>query len=245
MSEPLEEQQTTEAPATGLLHREFAAKVTAGDGRTVDVKIVPYGEQIEHNDGLGGVPKGVMYREEWAAGAFDHQLSAANRVLANCEHERGIRGVVGHGLVLRSDPDGLYGSFKIHDTDAGTTALTLIREGIFDSVSLEAHARKAVKTAAGVIRRVKADLVGVSFSRFGAYPSAKVLAIREEAEIVDEDLVPVDMDPELVARLRARGVVLPDRYQAHPDTNGHPGETGTPEDGTRQTETKPTSEEQR
>jgi HK97 family phage prohead protease len=224
MSDPLEEQH-----ADGLLHREFAAKVTAGEGRTVDVRIVPYGEQIEHNDGLGGVPVGVMYREEWAPGAFDHQLSAANRVLANCEHERGIRGVVGHGLALTSGPDALYGSFKMHDTDAGTTALTLIREGIFDSVSLEARARSAVKTAAGVIRRTKADLVGVSFSRFGAYPSAKVLAIREQAQpIFDEALLPVEIDPELIERCRQLGIRLPQRY-AHPDTEGTPAEAGTPD----------------
>jgi HK97 family phage prohead protease len=227
MSEQLEEQQT-EAPATGLLHREFSAKVTAGDGRTVDVKIVPYGEQIEHNDGLGGVPKGVMYREEWAPGSFDHQLSAANRVLANCEHERGINGVIGHGLALTSGSDGLYGSFKIHQTAGGDTALELIREGIFDSVSLEARARSAVKTAAGVIRRTKADLVGVSFSRFGAYPSAKVLAIREQAQpIFDEALLPVEIDPELIERCRQLGIKLPQRY-AHPDTEGTPAE-GTPD----------------
>src|SRR5688572_15570348 len=102
MSDDMIETQDTEAPETGLLHREFAAAVTAGDGRTVDVKIVPYGEQIEHNDGQGGVPKGVMYREEFVPGAFDHQITAANRVLANCEHERGILGVVGHGLALMS-----------------------------------------------------------------------------------------------------------------------------------------------
>jgi HK97 family phage prohead protease len=246
MSEVEIEKQYIEAPETGLLRREFAAAVTAGDGRTVDVKIVPYDEPIEHNDGLGGVPMGVMYREEWAPGAFDHQLDAANRVLANCEHEEGIRGVVGHGVALLSRSDGLYGSFKIHDTAAGETALTLIREGIFTTVSLEAHPRKHVRTAAGVLRRVKADLRNVAFARFGAYASARVLALREEAEAVfDEELLPVAPNPELIARCRALGIRLPQRYEAHPVENGHPGETGTPEDGTRQTETKPTSEEQR
>jgi Escherichia/Staphylococcus phage prohead protease len=237
MSETLEHQVEDEAPETGLLHRQFAATVTPGVGRTVDVQVVPYGERIEHNDGLGGVPKGVIYREEFAPGAFDHQLNAANRVLVNCEHERGIAGVVGHGLALVSNPDGLYGSFKIHDTPAGETALTLIREGVFHSVSLEALPRKAVRTADGVIRRTKADLRGVSLARFGAYASAKVLALREQADnVVDEELLPVDLDPELIERCRRLGITLPQRYQAHPADTDTPAAAGTSDDGTRQTE---------
>jgi HK97 family phage prohead protease len=243
MSETLEEQQHPEAPVTGLLHREFAAELTVAEGRTVDVRIVPYGEKITHNDGHGGLPKGQPYTEEWAPGAFSHQLNAPNRVVANYEHQEGIGGVIGHGLALRDEPDGLHGSFKIHTTAAGDTALELIRDGVLTSVSLEARPRSAVKLAAGAIRRTKADLVNVAFTRFGAYKNALVLAVREEAKIVDEDLVPADMDPELVKRLRARGFVLPDRYQAHPDDPDTPADAGTSEDGTRQTETKPTSEE--
>jgi HK97 family phage prohead protease len=234
MTDTSENEQIGEAPERGLIRREFAAAVTAGDGRTVDVKIIPYSEQIEHNDGLGGVPVGVAYREEWAPGAFDHQLGAANRVLANCEHEEGIAGVVGHGIALLSQADGLYGSFKIHETTSGETALTLIREGIFNTVSLEARPRKAVRTAAGVVRRIKADLVNIAFSRFGAYPGARVLAVREQAEqVFDEEMLPVEIDPELVERCRKLGIALPERLKAHPAEDGHPGETGTPADGTR------------
>jgi HK97 family phage prohead protease len=225
-----------DTPDDGLLHRTFAAAPAAGDGRTVDVKIVPYGEQIEHNDGHGGVPKGVVYREEFVHGAFSHQLNAANRVLANAEHEEGIRGVVGHGILLREEKDGLYGSFTIHPTAAGETALILIREGIYDTVSLEARPRRSVRSHAGVIQRVKADLRGLAFARFGAYKGARVLALREQAETIEEELLPVDLDPELVARCAALGIDLPQRYQAHPADTGTPDTSGTPGDGTRQTE---------
>jgi HK97 family phage prohead protease len=233
-----------DTPDDGLLHREFSAAVTTGDGRTVDVRIVPYGEQIEHNDGHGGVPKGVVYREEFVAGAFSHQLNAANRVLANAEHEEGIRGVVGHGIMLREEKDGLYGSFTIHETAAGETALILIREGIYDTVSLEARPRKSVRTRAGVIQRVKADLRGMAFSRFGAYKGSRVLALREEAEtMIDEELFPTDLDPGIVARCAALGIDLPQRYQAHPAESDTPASTGTSEVGTRQTEDHADSEE--
>lgn len=228
MSETLEQEQVEEAPETGLIHRQIAGGVTTGEGRTVDVKIVGYGEQIEHNDGLGGVPKGVIYREEWAQGAFDHQLSAAHRVLANCEHEQGIAGVIGHGVSLIEREDGLYGSFKIHETPAGETALTLIREGVFEMVSLEARGRKSVRTTAGVIRRVKADLLGLAFARFGAYPSAKVLALREEM-IVEEEVNELDPNPELIERCRRLGIQIPQRYQAHPDATDTSASSDTSE----------------
>ena len=80
------ERPLSSGPDDGLARRQFAAEIVSGDGRTVDVRIVPYGERIQHNDGLGGVPRGQMYEEEWMPGVFDHQLNAAHRVLANVEH---------------------------------------------------------------------------------------------------------------------------------------------------------------
>jgi HK97 family phage prohead protease len=217
-------------PDDGMIHREFKADIAPGDGRTVDVRIVPYGDQISHNDGLGDVPRGVMYREEWAYGAFAHQINAAHRVLANAEHERGISGVVGHGVALREESDGLYGSFKMHDTPAGNTALILIREGVFNSVSLEAIPRKAVKTAEGVIRRVKADLRGLAFSRFGAYARAQVLAVREEPiTVLSDEYLPIQLNDEIIERCRRLGIRLPERYQQ--DSTAHPedADENTPE----------------
>lgn len=226
-----EHQIVEETPEPRLLHREFAATVTAGEGRTVDVLIVPYGEQIEHNDGFGGVPKGVVYREEWVPGVFDHQGRAADKVLANCEHEEGIQGVVGRGTHLEERPDGFYGSFKMLNTQSADTALELIREGVFSAVSLEARPRKSQRTAAGLVRRIKADLVNVAFTRFGAYKRAGVLAVREQADemiLVDEEMQIVELDPKVLERCRALGVALPQRYEAHPET-GTPSPEGTPD----------------
>lgn len=237
-------QHHTEAPETGLICRSFEGQVTPGDGRTIDVRIVPYGERITHNDGHGGVPRGVPYQEEWAEGAFAGQLNAPNRVLLNVEHQEGLQGIVGHGLALIERSDALYGSFKIHETPDGDKALYLVREGIMSGISLEAIGRKAVRTSDGVIRRVKAHLRGVSLARTGAYKGAGVLALRTEA-VIDEELIPLTPDPELIARCAALGIRLPQRYQAHPDETGTPASTGTPEDGTRQhTGNSPSSEEQ-
>lgn len=231
---------------TDILYREFSAELQAGDGRTVDCRIVPYGERIQHDDGLGGVPKGMPYTEEWAAGAFSHQLRAANRVLANVEHQEGLAGIVGHGVALIERHDGLYGSFKLHENPDGDKALMLIKEGVMDTVSLEAIPQKNVRTREGVVRRVKAHLRAVAFARFGAYPGATVLAVRERADIDDElppELLPTEMDPELVERCRALGLQLPARYKAHPDETDTSASTDTSEIGTRQPTEATTSEE--
>lgn len=224
-----------------MLKREYRADLSVGDGRTVDVRIVPYGERITHNDGRGGVPVGVPYQEEFVPGAFNHQLNAANRITANVDHEKGIAGKVGHGVVLREMPDGLHGTFRLLDTPAGETARQLIQAGALDGVSLEAARVKGGdrRSRDGVIQRVKVNLFGIAFTAYGAYKNAKILALREEAleitDIVDEALLPVDIDPQRVERLRAQGIVLPDRYnKAHPVEEGTPAEAGTPDDdGTR------------
>lgn len=214
----------------GMIVRSFAAELSAGDGRTVDVRIVPYGEQITHNDGHGGVPKGVPYKEEFVSGVFAHQVNAANRVLANFEHHPGLGGVVGHGLSLREASDGFYGSFRIHETPDGDKALTLIREKVLEGVSVEAKPVRSERTAAGVVRRVKAHMFAIAFTRFGAYENARVLALREEADlIVDEELLPVAMDPELIERCRRLGISLPQRYETHPAPTDTPAEVDTSE----------------
>lgn len=235
MEELLENPTDAGAVADGpeSIIRTFAAEMTAGDGRTVDVRIVPYGERITHNDGLGGLPKGMPYQEEWVPGAFAGQERAANRVLVNFEHQEGLAGVVGHGTALIERQDGLYGSFRMHETPDGDKALMLVKEGVLGGVSLEAKGRRSYRTREGVIQRVKAHLVNIALCRSPAYAGAVVLAVRESAEIIDEDLLPARMAPDAIERCRSLGIALPQRYEAHPDVADTPAEAGTSEDGTR------------
>lgn len=211
-----------------ILYREYRAELQSGEGRTVDVRIVPYGVPADVSDG------GPVYREEWADGAFDDQLVAGHRlrVLLNFEHEMGIGGIIGKGVSLRSQPDGLHGSFEILHGQDGDKALDLVRDGILGGVSLEAYAKKSIRTAAGVVRRVKAHLRNVALCRDPAFKDAAVLAVREEP-FFDQELLPVEIDPELVERCRRLGIRLPQRYQAHPERTDTPAMTGTSENGTR------------
>jgi HK97 family phage prohead protease len=233
MTETVEETYTqdTETAERPFLVREFAADLTPGDGRTVDVRIVPYGVAAEVSDNGR-----TTYREQWDPGCFDDQLVAGHRlkVLLNFEHLKGISNIVGKGVELRSMPDGLHGSFRMDEGQDGDKALRLVNDGILDGVSLEAYVKKSVRTADGVVRRVKAHLQNVALCRRGAFAEARVLAVREQP-ILDEALVPVDLDPETVERCRRLGIEMPQRYaEAHPDETDTPSESeGTPEDGTR------------
>jgi len=220
-----------------VLKREFAAELTPGAGRTIDARIVPYGVPAEVSDG------GPRYREEWVAGCFDEQVVHAGRgdrlkVLLNFEHQAGIGGVVGQATELRSQPDGLHGTFDVLETQDGDKTLALVKAGILGGVSLEAYARKSVRSADGVVRRFAAHLRNVALCRDPAFADAQVLAVRTEPDGVtfEEELLPTEMDPEIVERCRRLGIALPQRYEAHP-AEGTPADAGTPEDGTRHPDT--------
>jgi HK97 family phage prohead protease len=208
------------------------------EGRTVDVRLVPFGEVARVFDNCGpDAPAFGEYDEEWMPGVFDHQLNAANRIHAKYGHSPHVIDVVGHGIELRREPDGYHVSTKIHQTPQGDTTLELLRDGALPSVSLEATPVKSTRKGRDALQRIKANLTGFAFCRQGAFAGAQVLAVREheiEDEIViDEAYLPVDMDPELVERCRQLGIALPQRYEAHPAETDTPAEAGTSDDGTR------------
>jgi HK97 family phage prohead protease len=235
--------QDTERAARPVLLRKFEAAAVEVEGRTVDVRVVPFGEVARVAD----PPDYQPYDEEWMPGCFDHQLKAANRIHANYEHLQGPANTIGFGVSLRSEPDGYHVTATINNTESGNNTLELIRGGALPCVSLEAVPVRNVRSGS-VMQRARANLRGFAFCRQGAFAGAQVLAVRndddEDEVTVDAALLPYDMDPELVERLRTLGMELPDRYKAHPETEGTPEESGTPEDGTRQTENTPTSEDQ-
>lgn len=165
--------------------REFPVALSEdGDGRTVEVRIVPYNTPTEVSD----PPDFTPYIESWLPGCFERQTNAAGRVkvLMNFEHRQGLRDVVGHGKALRDREDALYGTFRIHNTPDGDKALELIHEEILDGISLEALVTRSRRTEAGV-ERVRATLDKVALCRQGAYPQAQVLAVRQEEPVDDED----------------------------------------------------------
>ena len=101
-------------------------------------------------------------------GVFSHQQNAANRVLANYEHDDRLAGVVGHGVALRDAPDGFHGSFVMHDNPDGDKALLLVREGVLGGVSVEAYPVKSERRG-GIVQRVADSFAWIQQGRIAAY----------------------------------------------------------------------------
>jgi hypothetical protein len=234
MTDTISEQ---EQPVRVVAVRRLETAIEVGDGRTVSFRIAPFGEIAVSADGLGGVPKGTPYKEELMPGLYDKQIKAANRVLLNFEHQQGMAGIVGHGLSLRQEKDGYHAEFRIQETPDGDKALLLAQDGVLGAASVESYWLKSVRSAAGIVQRVKGHLEAVAMCREGAYPSALLTGMRvdeiPEDIILDESLLPIPTDPELIDRCRKLGIRLP-AAMAHPDTTDTPAEAGTSENGTRQ-----------
>lgn len=194
--------------------RRFDTEIAAGDGRTVMLRVAPFGDVAVSADGLGGSPKGVRYEERLAPGLYDHQLRAANRIFLNFEHQPGLQGVVGHGVELRRESDGYHGAFRVHETPDGDKALMLVKEGVLAGASVESFWLKSEGLGTGRVLRTRGQLDAVALCRQGAYPSAGVTGLRtedmyEEEFVLDESLLPVAVDPELLVRAERLGITLP------------------------------------
>lgn len=202
-----------------VVHRIVGFDV-GGDGRTLHTRIIPWNTPAQVSD----PPHYRPYRESWSPGAFDKQLNAANRVdvLMNFEHEQGIGGVVGRGIQLSNEPDGLHGVFRMLGGSDGDKALELVNEGVLTGLSVEAVVRNSRPDKDGLVVRTEGRLVNVALCRTSraAFKDAQVLAVRQENEEqpvevagLTEALAFLNALPELdVARFEAIGLTVPNRH---------------------------------
>lgn len=222
--------QETEYP---ILRREVSVGlVEEGDGRTLVSRLVPYGEIATVSDD-GGI---TSYREAFAPTAFDAQMNSPHRakVFLNYRHGQSLQDQIGHALSLNSiEDDGLHGHLRVMEHPDGDKALAFVREKVLDKLSIEFRPERS-EPRDGVIWRTKATLLGVALCPEGAYAGAEVLAVREptvsvtvnvdgkeiaqnavsEMHVTKRHARIPDLDPELVARLEAAGLVVPEFIRA-------------------------------
>ena len=159
-----------------IIKRQVVAELhPQGDGRTLELRVVPYGVVARVSDDGGQ----THYDEVWMPGVFERQTKAPNRVLMNFEHRQGISDVVGRGTELRETKHGLEGTFRMLNHSDADKALELVNEKVLTGVSLEAEVKKTVRED-GLVKRVKATLRNIALTRMPAYPEATVLAVREQ-----------------------------------------------------------------
>jgi HK97 family phage prohead protease len=152
---------------------EVRSSAKGGDGRTVEGICVPFGrpQRIDHS-----------LVEQFARGAFNHQLGAAHRVKFTREHMSLGGTLLGRAVELRDDAAGLWGAFRVSKTLAGDETLALIEDGALDELSVGFRTRQDRRLADGTVERVKADLIEVSSVLAGAYGRGAVVSAVREAQ---------------------------------------------------------------
>jgi hypothetical protein len=95
---------------------------------------------------------------------------------------------IGRATLLREDEAGLYGEFRISDTERGSEVLTLIRDGALSELSIGFSPLKDKRRQDGVVERQLAHLAEVSAVTFGAYGSAaSVVGVRDQSSTPNLD----------------------------------------------------------
>lgn len=220
MSEVQHEEALVERGGRDVLVRTFAVAEQQLDGRTLHVRVVPFGEVATVAD----PPHYRPYQEEFLPGVFRDQENAAHRVRLRSDHaaidERtgqrmsGTAGIVGNGVRIREANGGVEGEFRFLETNEAETARQLVIERGFDGVSQEFVPKVSRRSKTGVMQRVKAHLDSVALALGPAYSGAEILGMREESArgeiIIDDEFMPPPVDRALLERCADLGIELPE-----------------------------------
>ena len=226
---PVRDEQAQE-PA--LLVRTFRAEVAADfSKREIEGIVIPFDIAARVSD----PPNFEPYEESVSRGAFRSVTNAPNRVLLDFEHYGAltndalgsmgsIAGTLGHARHLEEQQTGLFGNFRVLRGSDGDKALELAHDGVLGGFSVAMKPLRSVRTQTGLLQRIKVHLDRVSLCRVGAYEQARVMAVRTE-QIIDAEDYEQPPDPELLARMAALGIKLPDRYKPANDEGTSEPET--------------------
>jgi HK97 family phage prohead protease len=197
-----------------ILVRTFSVQAHAGDGRTINVRVVPFDEVADVAD----PPDFKPYKEQFMRGAFARNVPHAHRIRLRSDHaaldenggrKSGTSGIVGTGKSLTETDGGYEGEFTFLETPDAMTARELVLNGGYDGVSAEFLPIKSVRTNDGIVQRQVAHLDSVALATGPAYSTARILSLREE-QIVDESMLPPPPNKELLERCAELGVELPE-----------------------------------
>ena len=140
------------------------------DGRTIYGIAVPWNAPMRINDHLV---------EEFAPGAFDHQIRASRgqlgapvtRISYAREHLPLGGALIGRVSMMRNDAAGQYVELRVAKTPVGDETLELVREGALPhlSVGFEELEGGNLRKAGGVVCRTRANMFEIASTLKGAY----------------------------------------------------------------------------
>lgn len=149
--------------------------------RIIEGRAVPYGVAERVSDDGGQ----TSYLEEWTLGAFDSLTvpATAGRVKLNYTHDdTNLRNWVGRTKFYEERDDGLYGEWKVDETELGDVILYKVDDGQLRGLSIAARPLTTVKRG-DVHVRTRALLDHVALVQEGAFADALVLAVRERPPV--------------------------------------------------------------
>ena len=208
-----------------IIQRGFAGHLDLeirGDGRTVYGLAVPYDTPAMITE------RGGSFTEVFRMGAFAKTINdGIERVKFLRNHDRGGM-PLGRATMLREDPSGLIGEFRVSKTQAGEEVLELVRDGALDALSIGFRPiRDRWNADRSLVERIEAALPEVSAVTFPAYATATISGVRaEETQHLDPDADPdaasdgtsVDhLGADAAASYRARALALLDLHLTRKD----------------------------
>lgn len=153
---------------------ESGVLLASEDDRTVSGLLVPFGEKCRSNLGEFTVEADSLTLPRHPSGAAFTD-----------EHDR----VVGEGVLLAQEADGIHATFRIDETPAGDAALAAVRSGKRRHLSVEA-AHMVIQAGKAISGR----LFGGSLVERPAFPSAVLLAA--EGDEVEQGAEPTETKEE-------------------------------------------------
>lgn len=158
-----------------FLSRAFAVDLeirSDGTGRTIEGIVVPFDREAMVSDNGR-----TRYPEMFRRGAFAKSITErGDRVKLLAHHQSGVN-PLGRASLLREDPAGLWGEFRVSRTAAGDEVLELVRDGALDSFSVGFTPIKHVRQDRTVVR-TEVALREVSIVTLPAYEDARIAAVR-------------------------------------------------------------------
>lgn len=175
-----------------LLYRNFPPDLqirAGGDGRTVYGIAVPWDTPQRIDDTV---------TEQFARGAFNHQLSAPQRVRFAREHVQLGGSLIGVAKLLRDDQAGLYVELRTSKTPVGDETLELIRDGALPHLSIGFRERRNRRMpVTGNTERIQADLFEIAATLQGAFgDGAAIAGVRSHTDHGPAGEVPIEYCPE-------------------------------------------------
>jgi HK97 family phage prohead protease len=157
------------------LYIEASSIECSEERREISGKIVPMGTGEVGHTNLGGVV--------FEAGSID--IEDVSKIKLLSQHD--MKKPVGRMVNAEVKPDGIYATFKLSRSNAGTESLILAQEGLVSGLSVGAEIIASKPSRAGHTVVTKASLKEVSLVTEAAFKSAAVTEIRaEESPLVEE-----------------------------------------------------------